>query len=47
MGDWDYFVLNEESVVHFLETFHVPGNVVLDVLYATDLEDHELVYGVS
>jgi len=29
------------------EVFHVPGDVVLDVLDAADLEDHELVDGVA
>jgi len=28
------------------EIFHVSGDVVLDVLDAADLEDHELVYGI-
>lgn len=29
------------------EVFHVPGDVVLDVFDAADLEDHELVDGVA
>ena len=40
------FVLDEEPLVHLLEALHVAGDVVLDVLDAADLEDHELVDGV-
>lgn len=40
------FVLDEEPFVHLLEALHVAGDVVLDVLNAADLEDHELVDGV-
>ena len=40
------FVLDEQAFVHLLEALHVAGDVVLYVLDAADLEDHELVDGV-
>lgn len=38
-----YFVLNEQPLIHFFKTLHVPWDIVLDILDTTDLKDHELV----
>ncbi len=36
-------ILYDKPIIHFSETVHIPGNIILDVLDAAYFEDHEFV----